>query len=87
MHTYIHTCIHTYIHTYIPVGTQRCDNVVAMSQIFGDVIQPIPDLYTNLIDVDNYIGTVPTAILRCIDFEIMSLVLIIFRINIDYHLN
>ena len=64
LHTFMHAYIHAYIHTYIPVGTQRCDNVVAMSQISGDVIQPKPDLYTNLIDVDNYIGTVPTAILR-----------------------
>ena len=52
------------------------------SQIGGDVIQPKSDLHTTFIDVDNFIGCVPTAILRCIDVEIKSLVFIILRINI-----
>ena len=64
------------------MGTQRCDNVVTTSQIGGDVIQPKSDLHTTFIDVDNFIGCVPTAILRCIDVEIKSLVFIILRINI-----
>ena len=65
-----------------PVGTQRCDNVVTTSQIGCDVIQPKPDLHTTLIDVDNFIGCVPTDILRCIDVEIKSLVFIILRTKI-----
>ena len=70
------------VNIYIPVGTQRCDNVVTTSQIGCDVIQPKPDLHTTLIDVDNFIGCVPTDILRCIDVEIKSLVFIILRTKI-----
>ena len=64
-----------------------------MSQIGGDVIQPKSDLHTTIIDVDNFIGCVPTAILRCIDVEIKSLVFIILRtkmlisIQIKHHLS
>ena len=70
----VRTCVH---YRPSPVGTQRCDNVVTTSQIGCDVIQPKPDLHTTLIDVDNFIGCVPTDILRCIDVEIKSLVFII----------
>ena len=64
---------------YFAVTVIKFSNVVATSQIGGDVIQPKPDLHTALIDVDNFIGCVPTAILRCIDVEIKSLVFIISR--------